>query len=304
MKKLTKQRIVKPLLAVSPFLIYIVFTFVLAVVICFIFGMAGLDADEIEKLPLITDGWLDELCIGIAAVFAFALVKKVNRAKIKEVIRVKDFDFSVPLMLTAFAWSFGEIADNFCGLVLSNFMTVEPNRSIPLGFAGIVTTVICAPIFEEIIFRFAGAELPRGAYSLPVICVANSLYFAAVHGYNVQGFLNVFIGGVCMTYVYCKTRNILYTMIEHAIHNALCFIPLNAFYYEKNGFILGKWYWIAANAVLLAACIIWYFKVFRKKYTENYFEVDRENGLPCRKNSPQTFVLQNDMPLIPREELQ
>lgn len=280
MKKLTKQRIVKPLLAVSPFAVFLAAVFILAVAVSFICGIIGMTSDEVEALPLINDGWLDELCIGIAAVFAFALVKKVNKTQIKEVLRVKDFDFSVPLMLTVFAWSFGEVSDNFCGLILSNFMTVEPNRDIPLGFAGIVVAVICAPIFEEIIFRLAGTELPRGAYSMPIICIANGLYFAATHGYNVQGFMNVFIGGVCMTYVYCKTRNILYTMIEHAIHNALCFIPMDAVYYEKNGFVLGKWYWVAANAVLLAVCIVWYFKVFRKKYTENYFKVNSETGLP------------------------
>lgn len=301
MKKLTKQRIVKPLLAVSPFAVYIAFAFILAIAVAFICEAMGMSADEVENLPLIKDGWLDELCIGIAAIFAISLVKKVNKVSIKEVISVKNFDIAVPLMLTVFAWSFGEVADHFCGLVLSNFMTVEPNKSIPLGFAGIVVAVICAPIFEEIIFRFAGTELPKGAYSMPIICIANSLYFAAVHGYNVQGFLNVFVGGVCMAYVYCKTGNLLYTMIEHAIHNALCFIPLNVFYYEKNGFMLGKWYWVAANAAAVVVCIVYYFKVFSKKYTENHFEVNRETGLPYKESIPQDIEKHADMPLFVEE---
>lgn len=304
MKKLTKQRIGMPFAAVSPFAVFLAAVLILSVVIAFICGVVGIDYEQLADMPFLKDGWVDELCMGTAALCACIFVKARNKTGIKEVIRIKNFDLAVPIMLTVFAWSFGELSDHFCGLLLSNFMTVEPNRTIPLGIAGLVTAVILAPIFEEIIFRFAGTELPRGAYPLPIICIANSLYFAVVHGYNVQGFMNVFVGGVCMAYVYCKTRNLLYTMLEHAIHNALCFIPLGNFaYYEKNGFVLSNWYWIAINAVLLAIAVVYFIKVFRKKYTKNYFKVNKETGLPCSENSPQDFEQNTDMPLTFVEEL-
>lgn len=288
MKALTKKRITAPVIALLPILIYFAAAICLGICASFAGGFMGMTVEEVKTMPLIAGGWLDEVGMGIAALCACVFVKKRNKIGIKEVICIKNFDLAVPLMLTAFAWSFGELSDHFCGLLLSNFMTVEPNRTIPFGISGVVTAVILAPIFEEIIFRFAGTELPRGAYSLPIICIADSLYFAAVHGYNVQGFLNVFVGGVCMAYVYCKTRNLLYTMLEHAIHNALCFIPLGDFaYYEKNGFVLSKWYWLAINAVLLAAAVVYYIKVFRKKYTKNYFKVNKETGLPNSEEDPE-----------------
>ena len=147
----------------------------------------------------------------------------------------------------------------------------------------IISAVICAPIFEELICRFGWCELARGAYSLPIICIANGIFFSLPHMYNIQGFINVFIGGLCSAYVYCKTRNILYVIIRHALHNALCCIDLEIIFGEyathENGFIQYSWQYLAVNAVLVIISVIYFVKVFRKKYTENYFEVNRETGL-------------------------
>ena len=287
MKKLTKQRISAPILALSPILIYFAAAIVLAMCVSFAGGFMGMTVEEIEAMPLITDRWLDEIGMGIAALCACVFVKSRNKIGIRKAVRIKEFDFAVPVILTLFTWSFVEIYDHFSGLLLSNFMTVEPNSGIDFGAAGIIVAVVCAPIFEEIIFRFAAVEFSRGAYSMPVICIANGIYFAVVHTYNIQGLMNIFIFGCCMAYVYCKTGNILYTMLTHALHNAICFIPFGYFaYYEKNGFVLAKWYWLLIHAVISAACLVWYFKVFRKKYTENYFKVNRETGLPNSAEQP------------------
>ena len=83
--------------------------------------------------------------------------------------------------------------------------------------------------------------------------------------------------------IYCKTRNILYTILTHAIHNALCFCDLEIIFGEyaslDNGFVQYSWQYLAVNAVLVIISVIYFVKVFRKKYTENYFEVNRETGL-------------------------
>lgn len=280
MKKLTKQRIFAPILALTPILIYFAAAISLAVCVSFAGGVMGMTAEEIKAMPLITNRWLDEIGMGIAALCACVFVKSRNKISIKKAVRIKEFDFAVPVILTLFTWSFGEIFNYFSGLLLSNFMTVEPNSGIDFDAAGIIVAVVCAPIFEELIFRFAAVEFSRGAYSMPIICIANGIYFAVVHTYNIQGLMNIFISGCCMAYVYCKTENILYTILTHAMHNAICFIPLGYFaYYKKNGFVLGKWYWLLIHAIISAACLVWYFKVFRKKYTENNFKINREIGL-------------------------
>lgn len=279
MKKLTKKRITAPLLAVSPIVIYLVLALCAGVVIAVAGAVMGSTQEEIFAAA--TSGIPDEICMGLAALCSVFIVKGYSKTRLREVLRVQKFDFAVPVMLLLFAWGAGELFDHLCGLALSNFMTVEPNSAPFTGVFGAVCMVIFAPIFEEIIFRFAGTELPRGAYSMPIICIANGLYFAAVHGYNIQGLLHIVIIGMAMAYVYCKTRNLFYTMITHALNNLLCLFPIGEFaYYEKNGFVLGNRYWLAINAVLLAIALVYYIKVFRKKYTEKYFEVNREEGLP------------------------
>ncbi|MCM1329060.1 MAG: CPBP family intramembrane metalloprotease [Ruminococcus sp.] len=275
MKKLTKQRITAPLLALSPMAVYFGGAFLVGFCASFVGSFMGMTVDEVTNMPLLTDGWLDEIGMAIAALFACSLVKKRGNGGIKRALRTKGFDFSVPIVVTVFTFACGTLCDQLIGALLSGVMTVEPNRSVELGFAGLFVTAVCAPIFEEIIFRYAAVEFARGAYSMPIICIANGLFFAAVHGYNIQGFLQIFIMGGVMAYVYCKTENILYTILIHALHNACCFIPLDAVSYLKNGFVLSEWYWVMINGVVAAACLVWYFKVFRKKYRGNNFRVNR-----------------------------
>ena len=284
MKKLTKERIKAPFLAAVPMIIVLVFSVIAILVVTIISLAVGKDPDNISE-------WTDFLCMEFAmlagAATAVALVNKRNKTRLRDFMKIKDFDIMVPIMLLLFGWSAGEICDHIGALVLSQFMTVEPNVTDLSHVTSILSAVICAPIFEELLFRFAGSELGKGAYSIPVICVANSIFFAAVHGYNIQGFGNVLVGAVCMAYVYCKTGNLLYTMLEHALHNALCIIDFEQFslfgtplYYEKNGFVFSGWWWLAINAVVLVVCLVYYFKVFRKKYVDDKFKVNRETGLP------------------------
>ena len=302
MKQLTKKRLATPFLALSPMLVLFVAIAIAIIVIAFIGFFTGKTDEDINALA--GSGIADEICMGITALCSLAIVKKCRGIRLRNVFHVKKFDPAVPVMLFIFMWSGAEIFDHISGVILSNFITIEPDSSSFSGAWGFICTVILAPIFEEIIFRFAGTEIPRGAYSLPLICIANGLYFSALHGYNLQGFLHIVIFGAVMAYVFCKTRNLFYTMIAHSLNNLCCYIQFDNFvYYEKNGFILGKWHWLAINAVLFAAALIYYIKVFRKKYTKNYFKVNKETGLPCSENSPQAFEQQTDMPLILMEEL-
>ena len=285
MKALAKRRVTAPLLSAVPFIIENVFIVLIMLVFAINFGSIP-ENDQFHLFTHAASGIVGCIC-------ACSLVKNISAVRINSALKFQKFDISVPIMLALFTFAAGEIFDQLDGLLLSNFMTVEPNKSTEFGLYGVIMSVVCAPIFEEIMFRFCCCELGRGAYKMPAICIASGLFFAAVHLYNIQGAVNVFIGGVCAAYVYCKTRNILYTMLEHAIHNAVCFIPYDSLvYYEKNGFVLSRWWWLALNAVIFALCIVWYVKVFRKKYRENYFEVDRETGLPCSEEISEQLTAQ------------
>ena len=279
MKALTKERIKKPLLCGVAFS-FILIVPVILIMFAQIIGMFVIDENyEVSDalyFVFYTSGLLT------ASSVACSFVKKRHGTKLRETVKVKDFDFALPVMLMIFDWGVGEIIDHCTGLILSNFMVVEPN-TIEITVISIISAVICAPIFEELVCRFGWCELARGAYSLPIICIANGIFFSLPHMYNIQGFINVFIGGLCSAYIYCKTRNILYVIIRHALHNALCFCDLEIIFGEyaslDNGFVQYSWQYLAVNAVLVIISVIYFVKVFRKKYTENFFEVNRETGL-------------------------
>ena len=279
MKQLTKERIKKPLLC------GVAFSFILIVPVILMMFSTIIGMFVIDENYEVSDNLIfifTELGMLSASVIACSFVKKRHGTKLRETVKVKDFDLAVPIMLMIFGWSAGDIIDHFIGLILSNFMVVEPNTT-EITVISIISAVICAPIFEELICRFGWCELSRGAYSVPIICIANGIFFSLPHMYNIQGFINVFIGGLCSAYVYCKTRNILYVIIRHALHNALCCIDLEVIFGEyatyDNGFVQYSWQYLAVNAVLVIISVIYFVKVFRKKYTENYFEVNHETGL-------------------------
>lgn len=273
MKKITERRIAAPLLSILNFIVQPAFIFLSTLIIAIIFPSLKTTPDGLfeNDLPTIAAKLFGS---AFAVLVSYAVVKSFSKVSIKEALSFRDFDFSVPVMLTLFAWSAAELSGHFVGILLSNFMTLEPNRSMELSLNGIVSAVIIAPIAEEIIYRFTVCELSREIYSLPIICIADGIIFAFCHGYNIQGFVNVFIGGVCAAYIYCKTRNILYTILEHALHNAVCFLPFGDITsFEKNGFVLCKWWYLLINVLIIAGCIVWYIKVFRKKHTDFYFKV-------------------------------
>ncbi len=269
MKTLTKEKIKAPLFSVLAVLLYIAFTVLLALVPAVL-----LPEEKYMEVFFFTD---PIAMIGACAVMCHVL-KKRKGIRFRDSLRLKNFDFSVPVMLLLFSWGCSEVCDGITAYICSGFMTVEPNSGMS-GVIGIIHAVLIAPVLEEVLFRFLGTEFSRGIYRLPVICIANGIFFSLMHGYNVQGFVNVFVGGVLAAYVYMKTGNILYLMLEHAMHNALCLIDFGSInllgspiYTEKNGFVLSSPQWFVLNIIIMAVCIVWYFKVFRKKYTVCAFD--------------------------------
>ncbi len=298
MKTLTKQRIIGPLLCLAPMAAYFALALFAGIFVGIILLAAGGGdeslMDSLTEHPLM--GMLDQACMGLGALIGVLIVRMRSKTSFKKVFTFKNFDWSVPIMLLIFGWSAGELTDHFGGLILSNFMTVPPNERDLSGITGFISACILAPLVEELLFRYCGTEFLRGAYPTWLISLMGGLMFAAVHFYNIQGFVNVFIGGVTAAYVYCKTRNIWYTIIEHALHNAICLLPIyESIYHEKNGFVLSTWWWLAINAVLLVISIVWYVKYFRKKYTDDPFAVNPETGLP----EPEIEPKKNTNPTIP-----
>ncbi|KAI3792993.1 hypothetical protein L1987_35605 [Smallanthus sonchifolius] len=88
-----------------------------------------------------------------------------------------------------------------------------------------IVVSVCAPIWEEILFR--GFLLPSLTRYMPLWCsiLMSSLAFALAH-FNMQRMLPLVFLGIVMGTVYARSRNLLPSMLLHSLWNAFVFIDL------------------------------------------------------------------------------
>ena len=262
-KKNTKGRGVARIL-LSMFLLYL-FMFSYAIIGLLMADFLGF-SPEAEDVVIEIFG---NIGIGITAFLVCKMVKSETGERLSQVIKIRRFHFGFLIVLVLTAWSLSEVCDHLMGRMLSQFMSITPDEMDYVGIISIVSAVVCAPILEEIIFRFGFIGLLKKNSSMAFALIFTTLVFAAAHSYNIQNSVDIFVGTFLTAYVYYKTENLLYTIGEHAIHNALCFLPFGSMsfggspiYYMENGFIISCTPWFLLNlGILIAggAWLIWFF---------------------------------------------
>jgi membrane protease YdiL (CAAX protease family) len=91
---------------------------------------------------------------------------------------------------------------------------------------GILSAVVAAPFFEEIIFRGLLFATFRRRFGLLFSALASSLIFAGAHGYGWVGLASVLWSGVLWAWSYERTRSLLPGMLAHAAVNVLASLSL------------------------------------------------------------------------------
>jgi len=88
-----------------------------------------------------------------------------------------------------------------------------------------VVVSVCAPIWEEIVFR--GFLLPSLTRYMPVwsAVLVSSVAFAFAH-FNIQRMLPLVFLGMVMGAVFVRSRNLLPSMLLHSLWNAFVFLDL------------------------------------------------------------------------------
>ncbi|KAL3521587.1 hypothetical protein ACH5RR_019736 [Cinchona calisaya] len=88
-----------------------------------------------------------------------------------------------------------------------------------------VVVAICAPIWEEIVFR--GFLLPSLTKYMPLwsSILVSSVAFALAH-FSVQRILPLIFLGIVMGVVFARTRNLLASILLHSLWNAFVFLDL------------------------------------------------------------------------------
>lgn len=129
----------------------------------------------------------------------------------------------------------------------------------------VITAVIMAPIFEEIIFRgiMQKGMMNNGVEPWKAILLS-SILFGLIHG-NPWQFVGATLLGCVLGLVYYKTKSLLLPMLLHGFNN-LCSAIL-IFYTKKESFAeafnVSEWMLLGIGIVLFS--IFFYLFVFRNK---------------------------------------
>lgn len=179
-----------------------------------------------------------------------------NEQKLKYHMNPMSFVFAA-LMIIAFRLSF----DNSLTLWVSKISmpdiingAFEKLPASPIIL--IISVAIVAPIYEEIIFR--GILLKGMAKKVnPIIAlVVSSLLFAVVH-LNVPQFINAFILGLVIGFIYLTTQSIYLSIFAHFINNLLALTVSSKFALigGKYAIEIHGMFFILGITLLVIACM-------------------------------------------------
>ena len=143
-----------------------------------------------------------------------------------------------------------------------------PN-SVGRGFFAILTAVLLAPLFEEILCRGIILEAVRAKRGVIAAWIVSSLFFAVIHG-QITSMINALIIGSILGYVCIRSRSILSSTALHAVNNCLALTAIS-FGYGNSSFselINDRNIYIGIYAVSAAICFIGFAMLARRLAAE------------------------------------
>lgn len=93
------------------------------------------------------------------------------------------------------------------------------------GAWAIITVVVMAPLFEEVIFRGVLLESTRAKYGVMAAWLVSSAVFGIVHVHPTVA-VNAFAIGLVLGFVYMRTDSLWSTIILHAVNNGIAYLAL------------------------------------------------------------------------------
>jgi membrane protease YdiL (CAAX protease family) len=107
-------------------------------------------------------------------------------------------------------------------------------KSVFVLFSLIFLGIIVAPVIEEIMFRGFLQPALKNVLGRKYAIIASASVFAAVH-MDVYAFLQIFILGVLLGYLYERTQTLAASIVAHILHNSLTLIFLLYFKFFLKG---------------------------------------------------------------------
>lgn len=147
------------------------------------------------------------------------------------------------------------------------------NDLIGRGGWTILTTVVAAPILEEVFFRGLLLERLSRGWSAFAAVVASAAVFGIIH-LNPPQSVNAFVIAIVMGYIYLRTRSLVPVIVIHAINNGLAYLTLELTGAQNTDTreIVGNdtlyWAVYAASAVILVVSLVIIARKTRTKTSE------------------------------------
>ena len=191
--------------------------------------------------------------ISMIIAYLFILLYTRLRDGKGRIARVSTRGFNPNIILAGLIWIVA--AQIVVEPLMALFPTIDQDAG--QGFWAIVTSVIFAPVFEELIFRGAILEALLRRYGRLVSVIVSSLLFAVVH-FQPEVMVAAFVTGFILGTVYLHTSSIFSTIILHSINNAIAYslITLDLDNYSYSKIFGGDSFYYIIYAVAFVICVI------------------------------------------------
>ncbi len=221
------------------FAYYMIIVLLVTVIIFSLIGITmGLNGIATEQIFTYLDNDFDGIINVIIAISAllllFSYVSYVllykQYMKGEKIYKKPEADSLAKSTCLTFLVSFFVRFVGICGVyilisLMKKYMTVEDINNINNIVStermsltvSTISSVLCAPIYEEIVFRY-GAQKNLDKIYPKASVILTSFIFAAMH-LNISSFVPIMILSVYMGHLYKKTDNLLYPTLIHMAFN-------------------------------------------------------------------------------------
>ncbi|MCB2359678.1 CPBP family intramembrane glutamic endopeptidase [Clostridium estertheticum] len=161
------------------------------------------------------------------------LSNRSNEERHKPHLNCKNFVYATLMIV-----SFRLIFDNslifwVSGISTPSFINQAVDELAVLPIISIISVIIVAPIYEEIIFRGILLKGMSKKTNSAVAIVVSALLFAVVHMNIPQG-INAFLLGLVLGFIYLNKKSIYLSIFAHFINNVLA-LSLSSFFSSIGG---------------------------------------------------------------------
>ncbi len=166
--------------------------------------------------------------MGLTLVGVIAYRKALKAPKIKLNLSLRGFN---PILLL---WGFILIVA--VGIIIEPILALMPEIAAPpvgRGAWAILTTVVLAPIFEELLCRGYILGDLKNRYGAIVAILGSSLLFGILHLYPAMIVATTAVGLV-LGYIYVASRSLWLVIALHALNNAVSYILMISNNYNVN----------------------------------------------------------------------